>query len=95
MPRVEPHTHGHDTFCSIDGCAGDVVEIPQEVHVTYEELPVGSVVATHWGNQFRKFKDGWSPLNGAHWDRWTVNTDRQMTLNYPYAVVKPRKRRGP
>ena len=34
--------------------------------------PVGTVVETIHGNKLRRFDNGWSPLEGAHWDRKTV-----------------------
>lgn len=53
----------------------------------YSGLPVGSVVSSFWGNRFRKFANGWSPLDGAHWDRWTVYSDAEMAKNYPHTVI--------
>jgi hypothetical protein len=47
-----------------------------------DALPLGSVVKTVWGNGLRRFGDGWSPLNGAHWDRRTVYTSREVARNF-------------
>ena len=48
---------------------------------------VGDVVTTIHGNKLRRFEDGWSPLNGAHWDRWTVYTDDELATNFALAAV--------
>jgi len=40
--------------------------------------PVGAVVTTAWGNKLKRFEDGWSPLVGADWDRWTVFSDYEV-----------------
>lgn len=46
------------------------------------DLPVGSELRTSHGNRLRLFQDGWSPLNGAHWDRWTVYSDWEVWTNF-------------
>lgn len=43
---------------------------------------VGDVIKTAHGNKLKRFKEGWSPLNGAHWDRWTVYSDREVAENF-------------
>jgi hypothetical protein len=43
---------------------------------------IGTVVTTIHGNKLRRFEDGWSPLKGAHWDRWTVYTDDELAANF-------------
>jgi hypothetical protein len=47
-----------------------------------DKLPVGTVVTTIWGNKLRRFEDGWSPLEGAHWDRWTVYSDAEVRRHF-------------
>ncbi len=48
---------------------------------------VGAVVTTIHGNKLRRFEDGWSPSEGAHWDRWTVYTDDELAANFTLAAV--------
>lgn len=43
---------------------------------------VGDVIKTIHGNKLKRFKDGWSPLEGGHWDRWTVYSDREVAENF-------------
>lgn len=43
---------------------------------------IGTVVTTIHGNKLRRFENGWSPLSGAHWDRWTVYTDEELDANF-------------
>lgn len=43
-----------------------------------EHLKEGDMLTTRHGNKFKKFSDGWSPLEGGHWDRWTTYTNRQL-----------------
>ena len=52
-----------------------------------EQAAVGAVVETIHGNKLRRFEDGWSPLKGAHWDRWTVYSDAELVANF--ALVGP------
>lgn len=47
-----------------------------------EALPVGSVVTTAYGNALRRFDDGWSPLRGGHWDRWTVHASKVVAREF-------------
>lgn len=47
-----------------------------------DERPIGTVVTTIHGNKLRRFTDGWSPLEGGHWDRWTVYTDAELAANF-------------
>ena len=47
-----------------------------------DQHPVGTVVTTIHGNKLRRFDDGWSPLKGGHWDRWTVYSDDEMRRNF-------------
>lgn len=41
-------------------------------------MPIGTVAHTIWGNKLKRFYDGWSPLEGVHWDRWTVYSDQEL-----------------
>lgn len=43
---------------------------------------VGDVIKIIHGNKLKRFKDGWSPLDGANWDRWTVYSDREVAENF-------------
>ena len=43
---------------------------------------IGTEVTTIHGNRLRRFKDGWSPLEGANWDRWIVYTDEELVKNF-------------
>lgn len=51
-------------------------------------LPVGSVVRTTHGSRLRKFDRGWSPLDGAHWDLWTVYSDHEVAHNFTVEAVE-------
>ena len=46
------------------------------------EHPLGTIVTTIHGNKLARFGDGWSPLKGGHWDRWTVYTDAELAQNF-------------
>jgi len=46
-------------------------------------LVEGDVVTTIHGNKLKRFEDGWSPLEGAYWDRWTVYSDREVAESFP------------
>lgn len=51
--------------------------------VVVEALPVGSVVTTVWGNQFRRFEDGWSlRLEGPVWDRRTLYSSELLCREF-------------
>ena len=45
-------------------------------------VPVGAIIRTVWGNELRRFSDGWSPRSGAYWDRRTVYTDAEVRQNF-------------
>ena len=53
----------------------------------YEDLRVGSIVRSHWGNECKRFNDGWCVRSGSNWDRWTVLSDKEMARNHPYVMI--------
>lgn len=72
-------------FCRHCGatCAGAPMAIRKSA--SEHKCLIGTVVTTIHGNQLRLFGDGWSPLSGAHWDRWTVYTDAELMASFTLA----------
>ena len=58
------------------------VEMRESDRARLENVAIGAIVRTGLGNEFRRFSDGWSPRNGAHWDRWTVYTSDELRKNF-------------